>query len=182
MALLTAILALLITLLVVAAILLPRKEVVEQEKSSAPSVLQQSRVYLNETFIACHAPRPFHGKIDQAFKHPETGRVIPVDSKPYHPARPYASDLVQLSTYGYILRHGYGEKVAEHGYIRMHGHPSGRAVYVPTKLLNDNELHRHWERCSQLRSTRQSRYKTASKLCPKCEFRRGCQGAQQHHG
>jgi CRISPR/Cas system-associated exonuclease Cas4 (RecB family) len=149
----------------------------EVEKGAAPADLQHASIYLNETFIACSAPRPCHGKIDQAFRQADTGMVIPVDSKPFHPRRPYDSDIIQLSAYGYILRHGYGEKVAEFGYIRLYKHGGGLPVYKPVRLMTDQQLEACWDRCRDIKRGQVDRYRTTPWLCRKCEFRRGCKAA-----
>lgn len=81
-----------------------------------PIELQRAVVFMNEQDIHMTEPVRLHGRVDQVYL-TNSRLLVAVDTKTRNRHRTYASDVLQLSLYGVILRQS-ALPVANYGYIR----------------------------------------------------------------
>lgn len=138
-----------------------RKVLLWWRRERMPRELRTATVFLSEQNICALSPVPLHGRVDQVFRTAK-GTLIPVDTKTRHAFRIYASDIIQLSVYGLILKTEFGTRhpIADYGYVRVvvDAGSIGREQvrYLRVKLMRQNKLIRLWLRHSDLTQRRVS--------------------------
>lgn len=124
----------------------------------------------------CNAPVPLNGTPDEVYRLRESRLLVPVDTKPAGPRDSvWPSEQIQLSVYKVILERGYGEKVANHGYIRR-AYDNGAACFIRTELLTEAEVVDYYLRYEALaeNSSYAPRRAPNPGLCQKCAHRQAC--------
>lgn len=145
-----------------------------------PPELRTAEVVLSEQEVECTVQVPLFGKVDQVYR-TRSGLLVPVDSKLRNRMSVKPADQVQLSTYGYILRHNPEYKalgkVADTGYIRFQS-TGGSVVYQPVRLISDSTIEAIYYRWHALRHGKVSRvkYNWGSEHCAKCTNFAVCKG------
>lgn len=151
-----------------------------------PEDLAGGELMMSEVEIETALPVPMHGRVDQVYRS-ANGLVVPVDSKLRGRARVEPGDIVQLSVYGFILRHGFrdgelGGAVAPYGYVRAA--MGVRAQYLPVRLLNDEAMIAIYNRWVAVRDgvAGQVRFSVGGKTCGSCAGRDLCLPRGKTHG
>jgi len=113
-----------------------------QRAEAMPAELRTADLVLSECPIRTRYPLPLCGQPDQVYQ-ALNGDLIVVDSKTRRVPRIYLHDIVQLSVYRVILRHGgfppvAGRPVRPYGYIRCQW--GGAVRYLPAPLLSETQV------------------------------------------
>jgi hypothetical protein len=108
-----------------------------QDRSQMPAELAQAHLFVSEKVLRLWRPVRLVAKPDQVFQ-TAAGMLIPVENKTRKWHRVYASDIIELSVQGTVLR-GQGHVVAEYGYVRTIA--GGASKYHRTPLLNNDDVY-----------------------------------------
>lgn len=117
------------------------ESLLEQER--VPALLRTCTLYMNEELLSAQRPWPMRGRVDQVFRAP-SDLLILLDTKTRSHHRVYASDIKQLSCYGYMLLQSRpGVKVSRKAYVRtVVITPDGqRSVRYHLVLIHPNLLY-----------------------------------------
>ncbi len=149
-------------------------------RHTLPDSLKGAKLILCEPkhSIRTLKPFPIHGRPDEVYALGKT--LVPVDTKTRNVTTVRDADIVKLSAYGAILRHGRqfrGYQVAGYGYIRLINRKTGRVAFRRIKLMSDAELVALNERRLALREGKAvPRATTNRRMCGGCGQRAKCPG------
>lgn len=134
-----------------------------------PNELKTARLVGVEKDLVLDGRFKLKGRIDRLYKL-EDGRHVPVERKRNRGnGRVYATDILQLSLYGYILR-SQGKPVAPFGYVAF---PDSN---IPSRvtLYDDSEVEKRLIRYGRLKGGEVQPNKAADGKCRSCSHTQSC--------
>lgn len=138
-----------------------------------PADLVGGKLLLSEAEICTALPVPVHGRVDQVYVD-IGGGLVAVDSKRRGQARVETADIVQLSAYGFILRHGadfsaFRGQVRPYGYLRVE-RPGYLVDYLKVRLMTDDAVIAVYTRWAAIKNGAggEVEFRISEKTCKTC--------------
>jgi len=141
-------------------------------QTALPPELSRARIWAKERDFQCDEPVALAGRIDEAFLM-QDGPVVLADGKSRAKRRVYASDVLQLSAYRFLIEQTARKKVSGSAYVRLFT-PEGNE-YRKVDLLDADEVIAATMLHDDLRGGRYPGKKCGKpEVCRSCAYQEPC--------
>lgn len=157
-----------------------RRWLAHGDRGWMPLELRRATLVYAEQLFRASGPVTLTAKVDRAYR-ASRGHLVLVELKTRRAARPYLSDVIELSAQRVAIMRRTGEDVASHAYVVVQD-LAGRRTRHKVALLSTTEVDELARRREAiLDGTLQPRGACVPSLCRQCGFERTCTKAPSVH-